>query len=283
MDCKVKITADSTCDLSKELLDKYDVTLLPLFVTMGDVSYKDGVDITPQDIYDYVDRTGELPKTAAVSLEDYSRVFGEHTAKGKSIVHICIGSGFSSCYQIACLAAEQFENVYVIDSQNLCTGSGHLVIEAATRAQQGMAPAQIQAELLKLIPKVDTSFLIEQLDYLEKGGRCSAIMALGANLLKLRPCIELTDGKLNPAKKYRGLYAKCVEQYVTDRVKDRPELCRKRAILSHTKQDSPEQLEAARRALREHGGFEEILETEAGSTIVTHCGPNTIGVMLMRK
>ncbi len=170
MGLNVKITADSTCDLSKELLDRYYITLLPLFVTLGDVSYRDGVDITPRDILDYVEKTGQLPKTAAVSVEDYFRVFKEYTDQRMQVVHICLGSDFSACYQSARLVAQQIPGVFVVDSQNLCTGSGHIVLEAAIRAQQGMEPEDIVKELEALIPKVDASFIIERLDFLAKVG-----------------------------------------------------------------------------------------------------------------
>lgn len=283
MEKRAKITADSTCDLSRELLERFDITLLPLFVTMGDVSYRDGVDIIPGDVFDYVERTGELPKTAAVSVEDYYRVFKEYTDRGISVIHICIGAGFSACYQSASLVAQQLGNVYVVDSRNLSTGSGHLVMAAAEMAEKGMEPQEILRELEGMIPRVETSFLIERLDYLAKGGRCSSVAALGANLLKLRPCIEVQDGSMHAAKKYRGPYAKCIEQYVSDKLKDRGDICQKRVFITYPPYDSPAYREAVRRAVEKYGRFDEIIETDAGCTISTHCGPNTFGVVFVRK
>ena len=280
---KVKITADSTCDLSPELLQKYDITLCPLYVVKGDQSLKDGIDIQPQDIYDYVEQTGNVTRTAAVPAADYEDFFRPFVEDGYEVVHISISSGFSSCYQNTCLAAEELGNVYPVDSLNLSTGSGLSAIEAALLAREGKNGAEIRDYLNReIVRKVEASFVIDTLKYLHKGGRCSSVAALGANLLKLKPCIEVADGKMHVGKKYRGPLAQCIEQYVTDRLKDRTDINPKRIFITHTA--CPQEIvDIAYRKVKEYGEFAEILETTAGCTVSNHCGPNTLGVLFIRK
>ncbi len=280
---KILITADSTCDLSADLLEKYQVRLLPLYVVKGEESLKDGVEIVPQDIYDYVEQTGNITKTAAASVGDYLDFFQPLVEEGYEVVHLNISTGFSSCYQNACMAAQEVGNVYPIDSKNLSTGSGHVVIEAALMAQAGKTAAEICDALNQnVIPKVEASFVIDTLTYLHKGGRCSSVAALGANLLKLKPCIEVMDGGMHVGKKYRGTLAKTIEQYVMERLQDRTDIDPKRIFITHTA-CSPEIVEIARQAVEQYGNFEEILETTAGCTITSHCGPNTLGILFIRK
>ncbi len=280
---KVKITADSTCDLSPELLQKYDITICPLYIVKDGQSLRDGVDIQPQDIYDYVEQTGNVTKTAALPAADYADFFRPFVEDGYEVVHINISSGFSSCHQNACLAAEELGNVYPVDSLNLSTGSGLSVIEAAVLAKEGKSGAEIRDYLNReVIPKVEASFVIDTLKYLHKGGRCSSVAALGANLLKLKPCIEVADGKMHVGKKYRGPLVKCIEQYVTDRLKDRTDINRSRIFITHT--DCPQEIvDAVYRKVKENGDFAEILETTAGCTVSNHCGPGTLGVLFIRK
>ncbi len=280
---KVLITADSTCDLSADLLEKYQVRLLPLYVVKGEESLKDGVEIVPQDIYDYVEQTGNVTKTAAASVGDYLDFFQPLVDQGYEVVHLNISTGFSSCYQNACMAAEEIGNVYPVDSKNLSTGSGHVVIEAALLAQEGKTAAEIRDILNQnIIPKVESSFIIDTLTYLHKGGRCSSVAALGANLLKLKPCIEVVDGGMQVGKKYRGTLAKTIEQYVMERLQDRTDIDPKRVFITHTA-CSPEIVEIARQTVEQYGNFEEILETTAGCTVTSHCGPNTLGILFIRK
>lgn len=280
---KVIITADSTCDLSAELLEKYQVIICPLYVVKGDESLRDGVEICPQDIYDYVAQTGNVTKTAAASVADYLDFFTPFTEQGYEVVHINISTGFSSCHQNACLAAEELGNVFPVDSKNLSTGSGLIVIEAALMAQAGKSGAEIRDHLNKnVVPKVEASFVIDTLTYLHKGGRCSSVTALGANLLKLKPCIEVADGGMHVGKKYRGTLAKCVEQYAIDRLKDRTDIDNTRVFITHT-DCTQEIVDVARRAVEEYGNFEEVLETKAGCTITSHCGPGTLGILFVRK
>ena len=210
---RYQITSDSTCDLSPEQLERYNIRLLPLYVSMDGRTLRDGVDVKPDDIYAHVSAGGSLPQTAAVNLADYVCVFTELSAKNDFVIHICISLDFSCCYQNAKLAAADFDNVYVVDSRNLSAGHGLVVLEAERMAREGMAPDDIVAALHDLAGRVEASFILDRLDYMKKGGRCSAVTLLGANLLKLRPCIEVKDGKMGVGKKYRGSFDKCVCEY----------------------------------------------------------------------
>lgn len=276
----IKITSDSTCDLSPELLERYQVTLLPLCVNLGDRTYYDGDDITPAQIFDHVSKTGQLPTTSATNISTYMDFFAPLAEQYEAVIHINLGSGFSSCHQNARLAAEEMDNVYVIDSENLSTGQGLLVIEAAVAAQRGDKAEDIVAMLKDVVSRIDTSFVVDKLDYLVKGGRCSSAAALGANLLNLKPCILLADGKMGVGKKYRGNWAKVLPGYAQDRLNGK-DVCKDRVFITYTS-CPPEVVETLRTYLQGLG-FGEILETVAGSTITSHCGPNTLGVLFIRK
>lgn len=274
------ITSDSTCDLSPELLERYQITLMPLCVNLGDQCYYDGKSIVPADIFDYVSRTGLLPTTSATNISTYLDFFAPLARDYEAVIHINIGSGFSSCYQNACLAAEELENVYVVDSRNLTSGQGLLVIEAALAAQRGEKPEDIVARLNELADRVDTSFVVDKLDYLAKGGRCSSATALGANLLNLKPCILLADGQMGVGKKYRGNWTRVLPGYVQDRLNGK-DVCLDRAFITYT--SCPPEVVAQLRDYLLGLGFSEVLETIAGATVTCHCGPNTLGVIFLRK
>ena len=279
---RIKITSDSTCDLSAELLEKYDITLMPLTVVKDGVEYKDGVTITPAEIFAHVAAGGALCSTAALNPSDYTELFRRYAGEYDAVVHINIGSGFSSCFQNARLAAEEFDNVRVIDSQNLSTGQGHVVLEAARMAADCTDVDALCDALNDLTDRVEASFVLNQLAYMVKGGRCSSAAALGANLLNLKPCIEVKDGKMSVVKKYRGKYAQVLASYVKDRLADREDIIRDRLFLTYTPV-SDECLEVVKEAIAEHGHFEEVLETTAGCTVSCHCGPDTLGVLFIRK
>ena len=280
---KIKITSDSTCDLSQELLDKLEVTLFPLTVIKNNESFKDNVTITPADIFAHVANGGSLCSTSAGSLGDYMDLFGKFASDYDGIVHISLGSGFSSSYQNACLAASEFENVRVIDSQNLSTGQGHVVLKVCELAQNCEDLDALQQEAQAYTSRVEASFLLDRLDYMVKGGRCSAAAALGANLLNLKPCIEVKDGKMGVVKKYRGNYAKCLANYVKDRLDAREDIVRDRLFLTYTPV-SDACLEAVKDAIAAYGSdFGEVIETTAGCTVSCHCGPGTLGVLFVRK
>ena len=279
---KIKITSDSTCDLSPEQIAKHDIGILPLTVTMGDTNHLDGVDIKADDIYAHVAQGGGLPKTSANNIGQYQEAFETYLKEYDAVIHLNISSGFSSSYQNACLAAEDFENVYIIDSFNLSTGHGLLVMKAAELAESGMDAAAIVEVLRETAGRVDASFILDKLEYLKMGGRCSAAAALGANLLKLKPCIEVKDGKMGVGKKYRGAFEKCLKEYITDRLADREDLELDRIFITHSGV-SEEWLKIAEETIRELQPFKEICITRAGCTVSSHCGPDTIGVLYIRK
>ncbi len=282
----VIIVADSTCDLTKEQIRDNGIHILPLYVTMDGKSRRDGVDITAEEIFRYVDAGGDLPKTAALTVADYADCFAEllHDDPEAEILCLTISSFFSSCYQNACIAADETEGTVVaVDSLNLSSGFGHVVLDACRLAGEGLSAAQIKQELeADIIPKVDASFIINRLDYLRKGGRCSTVAALGANLLRLKPCIEVREGKMTVAKKYRGSFVKCVSQYVQDRLAEYDSIRNKRIFITHANAE-PDAVKAAEAEIRAAGSFDEIDESCAGCTIASHCGPNTLGVLYIRK
>lgn len=279
----VKIISDSTCDLSPELLRQYDISITPLSVCCGERVGADGTEITPDDIYEYVHAEGKLPQTSAVNVADYMEEFHCWTKQGCCVVHFCISSDFSSTYQNACLAAKEVGNVFVVDSRNLSTGQGLLVLHAAEMAANGYYAQEIWETCSAMAKRVEASFVIDSLDYLYKGGRCSALGAFGGNLLRLKPCIEVRNGKMTPGKKYRGKIEKVMLQYVEDRLKNRTDIDKHRIFITHTK-CSPEAVQAVRDKIQEiMPDFEEILETTAGATITSHCGPNTLGILFVRK
>jgi len=279
---KIKITSDSTCDLSQQLLEQHDIMLTPLYINKGDECLRDVYDVTPDDIYAHVAGGGELCTTAAKNISDYLELFQSLRQEYDAVIHINISADFSSCHQNAVLAAQELENVYVVDSRNLSTGHGHVVLRAAELAEQGMAPEMIVEELKALTEKVDASFILSQLEYLRKGGRCSGVVALGANLLKLKPCIEVVDGKMSVGKKYRGAFEKCIEQYVRDRLTDMDSIDTRRIFITHSGVEESS-IEIARKAVADCGAFEEVIVTRAGCTISCHCGPGTLGVLFVRK
>ena len=278
----IKILSDSTCDLSAQLVAENGITLVPLTVIKADEQFKDGVTITPADIFEHVAKGGALCSTAANSIGEYADIFAEYAPKYDGVIHINLGSGFSSCHQNACLAAEDFPNVRVIDSQNLSTGQGLVVLKACELAKTATDLDQLAAELRAFTEKVEASFLVDKLDYLVKGGRCSSAAALGANLLNLKPCIEVKGGKMSVVKKYRGKYDKCLASYVKDRLADREDLDDGTLFVTKTVV-SDECYSAVMAAVKEHGSFRNVYETNAGCTVSCHCGPGTLGVLFVRK
>lgn len=275
----IKVTATSTCDLPPELLERYQIGIIPLSVSFGGNTYKDGVDASPEDIFRHVEGGGPLPSTAAVNIGEYQELFAGLSSRYDHVIHIPIGSGFSSCYQNACTAAQEFPNVHVVDSQNLSSGQGLVVLEAAIAAGRGDDIGGILTRLDEIIGKVDTTFVVDKLDYLAKGGRCSSVVALGANLLRLKPCINLVDGKMSVGKKYRGAFEKVLPDYVRDQLSGKNvEL--DRVFVTYTRCD-PAIPQTVCAMVREYG-FREVYTCVAGSTITCHCGPNTLGILFIR-
>lgn len=278
----IKITTDSTCDLPLDLLEKHDITVIPLGIVKAGKLYQDGVDIRTADIAAHVDAGGEITTTNAVNVADYEALFHRFLEKYDAIIHLNIGVEFSSCHQNARLAAEEMDGVYVVDSANLTVGHGMLVLAAAEAAEAGRSVTEILKMLEEMVPRVETSFVLDRLDYMKKGGRCSSVTALGANLLKLHPCVEVIDGKMVVTKKYRGSIERVVADYMRDRLSGRADIDTHRAFLVDTCEDD-RLASIARQVLKEDGRFEEIVEAKAGCTIFCHSGPGTLGVVLLRK
>lgn len=280
---KIKITADSTCDLNPEQISRYNIRILPLYIVKDDTPYKDGVEIKPEDIFDYVDSGKGICHTSAINVDEYINYFSEYAEEYDAVIHIDISSEFSACNQSANIAAAEFKNVYVVDSRNLSTGSGHLVLDAAIMAESGMDAEDIVKKLQEDTERVEASFVIDTLKYLHKGGRCSGVAALGANVLKLKPCIEVKDGKMEVGKKYRGNFDKVIIQYVTDRLAGRNDIDTKRIFITYASGVKPETVAAVKDAIIKNQHFDEICESFAGCTVSNHCGPVCLGVLFYRK
>ena len=280
---RIKITADSTCDLPPDIIDRYNIGITPLYIMKDEKPYKDSLEISVNDIFEYVESGAGMTRSSAINVSEYQEYFSDWLKDCDAIIHINISSYFSVCNQSARIAAENFDNVYVVNSLNLSTGSGHIVMDAAIMAEKGMEPGQIVAELEMLIPKVEASFVIGTLKYLHKGGRCSGLTALGANLLKLNPCIEVVDGKMDVGKKYRGNFNKIIFQYVSDKLSGRNDIDTRRIFVTYPPTMSPELIERIVERIKSFADFDEIICCDAGCVISNHCGPICVGVLFFRK
>ena len=258
---KIKITADSTCDLSEALLRQWDISLMPMHILMGGESYLDGITVRPADVFAHVEAGGQTPKSAAANP---------------------VGAQLSSCYQNACLAAQEYDNVSVIDSENICTGQGYLVLRAAKWAADGLTARNICMRLQNLAKRVELSFVLDQLNYMAKSGRCSGVLAFGANLLGIKPSLAVIDGELKVVKKYRGSLPICVGKYITDLLDGRDDIDNCMVFISSC-QPKPGCMEAIKAGLRRYGKFENIIETDIGTTIGGYSGPGTIGIVFAKK
>ena len=279
---KIKIISDSTCDLSAQQISEHDITLTPLTVVKGEEQFKDGVTITPAEIFEHVANGGALCSTSAVSIGEYADIFETYCPDYDGVIVITIGSGFSTCYQSACLAAEDFPNVRVIDSQNLTTGQGLVALKACELAKTATDLDALAEELRSYTGKIEASFVVDKLDFLVKGGRCSSAAALGANLLNLKPCIEVKGGKMSVVKKYRGNYNKCLAGYVKERLDGRDDIDPSTLFITQTVV-SEEAYAGVKDAIKQFGHFENTYETTAGCTISCHSGPGTLGIIFARK
>lgn len=279
----VKIFADSTSDLPAEWIRQHDIGLVPLYVVFGNEMFRDGVDIVPTDIYRRVEAEGNLPKTTAPSPKDFMDAFGPHIDRGQDIVYVSLSSKLSSTYQNAQIAAAEFPEgrIHVVDSCTLCSGIGLLVMKAVGMAGQGLAAADIAARLTSIRPQVETQFVIDTLEYLYKGGRCSGMQNFIGSLLQIRPVLKLVDGNIIPAYKVRGRKEKAVQQMLDNALADMDNMDQDLILVAHTLAEE----EALRLAaiLRERTGAREVAVSEAGCVISSHCGPHTVAIMYTRK
>ena len=279
---KIRMTADSTCDLTPELIRKYGIGVVPLSVIIDGEVFHDGVDVTPRDIFRAAE-AGKAVRTAAVNTYEYREFFTEQLKNCDQLVHICLGSGFSSCYSDATEASREMDNVFVVDSRNLSTGSGLLVLEGIRMIREGAEDGRAIAETLQAkTGLVNSSFVVRTIDYLRRGGRCTGLEALGAKMLHIRPSIVVQEGKMRPGEKYRGRYEHYLKHYIEDLLENDSNIDFQRAFVVH----SPSEEGMVRFAIdtvKSYGLFREVLEAMAGCTICTHCGPDTLGLMFLRK
>ena len=281
----VKIISDSTCDLSPELLTRYEIDILPLHILLGDKEFEDGKNITPDQIYAWSDANKTTPKTSAPAMADAIELFRPYVTAGREIVCFSISSSMSTSGNVMRLAAEELGasgQITVIDSANLSTGIGLLVVEAAIMAKKNRTASEIVSEIEKLKPNVRASFVVDTLTYLYRGGRCNAVAAMAGGVLKLHPKIVVEDGAMNASKKYRGKIASVILSYVKDMEKELKNGRLERIFITHSGCD-PEIVETVRTYLKNLGIFEEILETRAGGVVSSHCGPGTLGVLYISK
>lgn len=275
---KIAISMESTCDLSKELIEKYGFETLAYSVILGDDIYEDNAEL-PAKIFEYVEKTKVLPKTSAINETQYKEYFSKLLEKYDAVIHISLSSGLTSSTAHAQSAASQMKNVYVIDSLSLSTGISLLGMYAKELVDAGKTPEEIVEKVTARVPYIQVSFVVERLDYLYKGGRCSALSLFGANLLKIRPQIIVTQGKMKPAKKYRGKMPKVIENYCADTLEEFNNADKKLAFITYTTA-TKEMIEPAKKALT-NAGFKTIIETQAGGTITSHCGEHVLGILYL--
>ena len=279
---KIILTSDSTSDLSLELREKINLHVVPLIVNIEGKEHKDGVDINSDFIYESVARTGVLPKTAALSIGEFTEFFESVRENEDDIIlHFSISSGFSSSYQNSVLAGSDLKNVYSFDSQNLSTGIGLIILEADRLVKQGLEIEDIIMRLQEYKERVDASFIIDKLDYLQKGGRCSAVAGLVANLLHLKPCIEVKDGGMGVGKKYRGTFERVLNQYVNDKL-TAGEVETEEVFVTHAGVDE-NIVNMVVEKVKSYNIFKNVYVTRAGATVSSHCGRNTLGVLFTKK
>ena len=276
----IRITSDSTCDLN-HLVEERNIGILPMQVNLDAQPYHDGIDITPQDIFDFVERTKILPKTSAPSIGDYEEFFAEQLKFGDEVIHFNISSKSSGSHNMAKQAAESFGGkVRVIDSRALSTGQGLLVLKACDMRDEGKSAAEIEEAINELRTRVNTSFVPDSLDYLHKGGRVSGMIKVVAGMFKIHPLIYMDDGQLVPGKKYKGRMDVLLKQYVQDLKEMYPDYDKSRCFITHSSADE-NVVSVAKEKVKELFEFDEVIETVAGSIITSHCGKGTLGVLFI--
>lgn len=280
MQKKVILSADSTCDLGQELKERYQVSYYPFHIILDGQDYMDNVTITPDEIYQAYRSKKILPKTAAINVEEYKEYFKKWVEEGHEVVHLNLGSALSSAHQNCCIAARELGNVYAVDSCNLSTGIGHLVLDAGEMIEAGMGAEEISRKLKERTGHVHSSFILDTLEFMHAGGRCNAVTALGANLLSLKPCIEVdnTSGAMGVGKKYRGNLEKVLVKYTKDKLAAYDNIRTNRIFITHSG-IKESYIELVKKTIQETMEFENIYITRASCTISSHCGPNTLGIL----
>lgn len=273
-----KITCESSADLTQELYKKLKVGVIPFRITMGDKEYKDGEEITPADLFKHYDETKELPKTSALNQIDYEEFFEEQLKDCDGLIHFCISSQISSTYNNAINASKKFDNVYIVDSMSLSSGIGLQVMYATTLRDKGVDIKEAYALINNRKEDVQISFVVDRLNFLHKGGRCSALSLLGANLLSIKPSIQVKSGKMIVGKKYIGKMQKILDKYILDTLEQFDNPDKSVCIITYSTA-TPEMLAITHETLDKMGIFKKIIECHAGSTVSTHCGPNTLGII----
>ena len=281
----VKIIADSTCDLSVELLKQYDISILPLHIVLGELEYKDGLEISPDEIYEWSDSKKEAPKTSAASIADTMDLYDKYLKEYDEIVCFSISGQMSTTVNVMRMAVEELdaeERIHIIDSENLSTGGGLLVIEAAIMAENGLSGKEIVEKIGALKPFVRSSFIVDTLTFLHRGGRCSGVAALAGGALKLHPKILVENGAMKPDKKYRGKMSNAFLTYAKDLEPQMMNAKPDRVFITHSGCDK-EIIQSVYQFVEELGYFKEILITRAGGVISSHCGPGTLGVLFIEN
>jgi DegV family protein with EDD domain len=282
MNKPVMITTDSTADLSSELLERFQIKTIPLTITLGQDSFLDGCNFTPDDLYRRYREDGSLPKTAAPGIQEMTDFFRSFTQAGFEVVHLDISAKLSNIFNVARLAAESFEGVHVVDSEMLSTGVGLLAIEAAECRDRGMDAAAIAEHLEALKKKVSSTFVIDTLEFMWKGGRCAGVTALGANLLKIKPALKLSDGEIKVFKKYRGKNEHVYRQYITEQLEDK-KIRPAHVFITESGEIEPAVIDELLALVKEKTGCAEVHHTRAGCTVSSHCGPKTLGVLFIEE
>ena len=278
----VIISADSTADLSRELIERFQIKILPLTIILGEETFLDGQGFTPLEMYARFRKDGTLPQTAAPGMNELYDFFKSFTDQGFEVVHLDISSELSSTFSTACLAAERLPGVYPVDSRMLSTGVGLLALEGADCRDKGMAAREIAEHLESLTEKVSTSFVLDTLAFMWKGGRCSGVTALGANLLKLKPALRMQEGKLEVFKKYRGKIENVYKQYVSELLEGK-KIRPGHIFITDSGEVEQEVIDELTEMVRSLSGCREVHHTLAGCTVSTHCGPKTLGVLFIEE
>ena len=276
------ISTDSTSDLGYLFKEK-NIPFMPICVVLGNEFYQDGVNIGPDDVYAYVEKTGTLPKTAAKNEYDYEEFFTELTKNGDEVIHIAFSSQLSTCCACAITASKKFNNVKVIDSLSLSTGSGLLVLKALDLVNEGKTSDEIEQIIKDLVPSVQASFIVSTMEYLHKGGRCGKIASFAASVLNIMPTLTLKEGKIEVGKKYMGNILKNCDKYVLDTLKLHNNYDKTRVFITCTKGTDERIINKIETTLKSNSDFVEIIKTYAGATVTSHCGKGTIGVLYINK